>query len=478
MSSLLNIYQQSFTEAEIRFKELANLTSEESFEERDQMIKELFFRTSPMGRLLYKFSIEDEDIINDLETYFPFIYQYIVTRYNKNISMKDKLFLISRGLITWPICCVCGKELSVGSTINYLKRKIRGRQYYNPHCSNFCTQQDQEVKNTICERNIAKFGVPYSFQAESVKNNIKKTLKEKYGEDIENAAQVEWVKEKIKQHFIDTYNVENPFQLDWVKEKITNTLIEKYNVEHPYQNKEIQKRGKKTNLERYGVEWATSSEIIKEKVRKTCFEKYGKNYYFQTDECKRRTKEFCLKNYGVEYISQSPIIKEKIKETNRKKYGVDFYSKTKEFKNKIHENKEKILEKIFITKRKNGTFNTSKLEDNCYILIKEKFSNVIRQHKSKNYPFMCDFYIPEIDTYIEIQGTWTHGHHPFDKNNTNDINTLILWKTKAKSSVYYNIAINVWTKTDPLKRKIAKENSLNWFEFWSLEELKEWLDKQ
>ena len=44
MSSLLSIYQQSFADAEIRFKELANSLSEESFEERDRMITDLFYK--------------------------------------------------------------------------------------------------------------------------------------------------------------------------------------------------------------------------------------------------------------------------------------------------------------------------------------------------------------------------------------------------------------------------------------------------
>ena len=37
--------------------------------------------------------------------------------------------------------------------------------------------------------------------------------------------------------------------------------------------------------------------------------------------------------------------------------------------------------------------------------------------------------------------------------------------------------IYVWTDLDVRKRNIAKENNLNYIEFWNIEELKNWLNK-
>ena len=45
------------------------------------------------------------------------------------------------------------------------------------------------------------------------------------------------------------------------------------------------------------------------------------------------------------------------------------------------------------------------------------------------YPFKCDFYIIDYDLYIEIQGTWMHGKHPYNKNNENDALLLQKWKS-------------------------------------------------
>lgn len=59
--------------------------------------------------------------------------------------------------------------------------------------------------------------------------------------------------------------------------------------------------------------------------------------------------------------------------------------------------------------------------------------NVKRQYKSELYPFACDFYIQNLDLYIECNFHWTHGGHKFDKNNENDIkqlNEFLEWYNK------------------------------------------------
>ena len=78
---------------------------------------------------------------------------------------------------------------------------------------------------------------------------------------------------------------------------------------------------------------------------------------------------------------------------------------------------------------------------------------------------MCDFYLPKYDLFIEIQGSWTHGGHPFDKNNNDDIKILHKWI--SKNTKYYDNAIEVWTKRDVEKRQIAQINNLNFVEIFS-----------
>lgn len=182
-------------------------------------------------------------------------------------------------------------------------------------------------------------------------------------------------------------------------------------------------------------------------------------------------KETICKKYGVSSWSEFcklPEIQQKSIETLLKNHpgAKDIHD--------IYVSKE-IMNKKNKTREKNKTWNTSKPEEHIYNLLKESYPDVIRQYRSEEYPFDCDFYIPSIKLYIEYQGLWTHGKHPFDPNNSDDINRLNMIKDKMDNggSRYYSIAYNVWTITDPKKRQTAKDNNLNFLEIWP-----KWTDEQ
>ena len=50
-------------------------------------------------------------------------------------------------------------------------------------------------------------------------------------------------------------------------------------------------------------------------------------------------------------------------------------------------------------------------------------------------------------------------------------------KEPAKKNLYENV-ISVWTKKDPVKRKTAIENKINYIVFWNLDDAKKWVDQQ
>ena len=64
--------------------------------------------------------------------------------------------------------------------------------------------------------------------------------------------------------------------------------------------------------------------------------------------------------------------------------------------------------------------------------------------------------------FIEVNKHWTHGGHPFNEKDLNDISKLEDWEEKAKISKFYRNAIYVWTDLDIRKQKYAKENNLNY----------------
>ena len=157
-----------------------------------------------------------------------------------------------------------------------------------------------------------------------------------------------------------------------------------------------------------------------------------------------------------------------------------------EIKQEIHE--EKIIEEIKEEKIDSKKLEEepeiiikSKEEDKIFMFLTQKFKTVIRQYRSDVYPFACDFYIPEIDLYIEYQGFWTHGKEVYNENNPQHLKIIQEWQQKSQEINFkkkykdlYKNAIYIWTKKDPMKRKIAKENKLNWIEFFTFEDFEKW----
>lgn len=204
----------------------------------------------------------------------------------------------------------------------------------------------------------------------------------------------------------------------------------------PFKSTEVQKKAKNTLIEKYGKPCGYQKPEVIKKARKAQFEKYG-CYAF---------------NSGKE------------KETWLKKYGVDNPQKN-----------EQVRKKTLDTIIKSGW--SSKEEEQVYSLLKKKYKVVKRNYFCKRYPFPCDFYIPEIDLFIEGQFGPHHGFHPFNPNSREDQNTLQHWikrkdelSKKGKGQTYKNW-IRHWTERDPLKREYARKNNLNYIELWNVEGL-------
>ena len=136
-------------------------------------------------------------------------------------------------------------------------------------------------------------------------------------------------------------------------------------------------------------------------------------------------------------------------------------------KNLSSERREEINQKIYNTMKKNNSFNSSKGEDELYKILINKFGKEdieTQYNKDPRYPFHCDFYIKSKDLFIEYQGAFEHGPHPFNPNNEEDLKLVEEWEEKANikgpKSRYWNY-INWWTIKDPLKLKYLRDNKLN-----------------
>ena len=215
------------------------------------------------------------------------------------------------------------------------------------------------------------------------------------------------------------------------------------------------------------------SDEQREKITNTCRIKYGADRYLDSNEGKEKimeiksTSEFRRKMHN---IISSDDVQRRTKLTCLSKYGVTSVMKLSETVDKVGE-----------SKRKNKTWSTSKPEEIMYEILCDKFGedDVVRQYKEFRYPFHCDFYIKSLDLFIELNATWLHGYHWFDKTDMNDLDKLNQWLNNVKSGKkFYNVAIDVWTRRDVIKRQTALNNNLNYVVFWKndLSDFKDWIE--
>lgn len=367
-----------------------------------------------------------------------------------------------------PKCPVCGKPVPF-VTMAY---------GYKLFCSNECMNSNigkQILKDNFKNKMLEKYGVDNPMKLKEVKEKSEQTCLKKYG--VTNPQKCKEIQNKQKQTMLKRYGVEYILQSKKFRDEAKNTMIKRYGVEHALQSKDSQNKFKNTMQERYGVNYTGESKELQNKMKQTSLERYGVDNPMKNEELYKKVKKTCLKKYGVEYISQSEEIKQKMQDNNLKKYGVKFTTQLESVKQKVKETNikrygtdyvMKFINKGKQTKKDNGTYITSKVEELVYKKLCKFFGddNIQRQYRSDIYPFSVDFYIIPNDLYIEIQGSWTHGPHPFDETNKDDIVLKDKWLNKK--SDYYKSAIDVWLYRDPKKRQTAKEYNINFIEIFSI----------
>ena len=381
--------------------------------------------------------------------------EYLDNRYTDSQSLRETIKRIQYNIEVRPVCVICGKP------VKFLNGKKN--QLFNKTCC----KEHANMLDGITVKKVLKDIYSDVNKKQEINNKIRETCLLKYGDE----------------HYSNRI-------------KAKETCLQRYGVTSPLKSEIFKQKSKETCLQRYGVEYTGQIPEKIEKTHKVCLEKYGVDSVFKVQKFRNQSLDTCIKKYAsneddinsIVNIGQLKYVKDKIKNTCLEKYGVENPMQTQYYKNLISSilSSNEIQEKIYNTKLLNNSFNISYQEDVCFDLLKEKYSDCIRQYKSELYPFNCDFYIPSLDLYIEYNGSHYHHYHPFDINDDNDINELNRLKEKAensnahkngKKSQYDNI-IYTWTILDLKKRNIAQQNNLNYIEFWNINEVKEWINKQ
>ena len=381
--------------------------------------------------------------------------EYLDNRYTDSQSLRETIKRIQYNIEVRPVCVICGKP------VKFLNGKKN--QLFNKTCC----KEHANMLDGITVKKVLKDIYSDVNKKQEINNKIRETCLLKYGDE----------------HYSNRI-------------KAKETCLQRYGVTSPLKSEIFKQKSKDTCLQKYGVEYTGQIPEKIEKTHKACLEKYGVDSVFKVQKFRNQSLDTCIKKYAsneddinsIVNIGQLKYVKDKIKNTCLEKYGVENPMQTQYYKNLISSilSSNEIQEKIYNTKLLNNSFNISYQEDVCFDLLKEKYSDCIRQYKSELYPFNCDFYIPSLDLYIEYNGSHYHHYHPFDINDDNDIDELNRLKEKAensnahkngKKSQYDNI-IYTWTILDLKKRNIAQQNNLNYIEFWNINEVKEWINKQ
>jgi hypothetical protein len=177
------------------------------------------------------------------------------------------------------------------------------------------------------------------------------------------------------------------------RRRLADAISRRVSERLPEEKQKIRQKREATSLRKYGVAVCCNLE----KSKQTCLEKYGSPHFAGSDVHKA--------------IFKNPAL-------------VD----------------EMVMKQVE-TKRRNGTFKVSSKEDYAFEKLRLVFPDLVRQYRSDVYSFLCDFYSPAFDLYIEFNGTWTHGGHEFNPCDSNDVAKLNAWREKASTSKYYGNAI-------------------------------------
>lgn len=355
--------------------------------------------------------------ISRIKEKYPEIIQYVQNRYNNSLSFSETIYRIKNHIEIRPVCECCN------SPVKYLSINRGFRQYCSRECMNSSPKRIEKIQQT----NIKKYGNISPLGNKEIQEKSKHTSLLKYGTEYPNQAKC--VKDKINESFHKNYT----------KEQIK--ILTNIRIQTARKNNSYQKANEKRKI--------------------TKNEKYGNPNFTNF----QKAKQTYMKKYGVDNPAKAECIKNKIKNTNIKKYGETSPLKIKEIKKLSYTYQS--MHKKYNTHKRNHTFNSSKIEQQFKEYLEQNYPNDFEyQYRSELYPFNCDFYIKSLNLYIEINGSWTHGGHPFNENNQDDINRLN--DMKSKNTKYYQNAIYVWTNLDIKKRNTAKENNLNYLEIFSI----------
>lgn len=143
------------------------------------------------------------------------------------------------------------------------------------------------------------------------------------------------------------------------------------------------------------------------RLRKINLEKCGVEHALQRPDVRERSRQTMLDRYGVDSPLKHATIQQRVRDTLQERYGANNAYHIPSNVAKL--DYEVIMSKRLATMRRNKTFQSSRAEERLYEELTKKFMNVSRQVRIPGTRWIIDFYVKDIDTWIQVDGVYWHG---------------------------------------------------------------------
>ncbi len=295
----------------------------------------------------------------------------------KNVSKRRRLWHIDHNIFNIPICPVC--------KITSLKWD-NGLKSYRKTCSFKCRNNSIEWKEIMKQKMLQKYGVDNARKSSIIKEKIKKTKIDCYG-NMNNLSQ-------IQKTCMRKYGVDNIRKAQCVKDKI-----------------------KQTNMKKYGNVSFVSSDQGKLKIKNSIMKKYGSDNIFKTKYFKDLLKEQSNKLYslcGVKHHEQIHYGKDIFEKLSNKEYMFNLHITEKrnaqEIANIFDVNQTTVLNWLHRHNIKVNIYYTSTGQKEISQFLKNLIgeTNIKENVRDLISPYELDIYIPEYKLAIEYCGLYWH----------------------------------------------------------------------
>lgn len=141
------------------------------------------------------------------------------------------------------------------------------------------------------------------------------------------------------------------------------------------------------------------------KFQQTSREKFGVDFPWQNESVKEKRKEIWVQTLGVDNPMKSLEVQQRVVETLQERFGVSYPMQSSEIRDR---HRKSMLE--------HGSSNVprSKGELKLEMLLREHFHSVCIQVPVSGW--FIDFYIEDVDTYVQFDGVYWHGlDRPIDE---------------------------------------------------------------